>query len=866
MRSLTRSVIFLVLLSCGSLVAESPGSLLKKGMKAEARQDYEAAYNYYKQAYDKRPDDLKYRVPFERTRFLAAATKVRQGQRLRDQGNLTGALEQFAKAVEIDPSNDLAQQEVRHTQEMMKKQAAGQATQEAAPPPPPEDPLREMLDKAQGPVELAPISNPPIVIKADNDSKAIYETIGKLAGINVLFDPDYQSRRVHVDLQGVTLQQALDIVALETRTFWRPVTPNTIFIAADNTGKRRELEQNVIKTFYLGNVATPTDLQDVVNAIRTILEVQRIQQVPSQNAIVVRGTPDQLALAQKMIDDIDKSKPEVVVDVVVAQVRRDKVRQLGLLPPQNATVALQGSNSTTSTTTNPSTGTTTPTTTTNSGSLNFNDLQHLNSTNYAVSIDPLHAQLLFNDNDSKILENPQIRAADGIKATLKIGDRIPVATGSFGTPLGIGTGVGALGVNTQFQYLDVGVNIDITPHVHPDNEISLKISLEISNQNGSSSIGGISQPIISRRTVDHEIRLRDGEMNLLGGILEDTVSNNLSGVPVLGQIPILGRLFSQQDKERHTNEIVFLVVPHIVRGQTLTPLNRKEFDVGTSSGIDLRVVENPPANNGTKPASQVHPAGQAAAPQPTPQAQQFAPGQPQQQFNPAAQQQQQPQQFVPPQQPIQAQPVPSGAGVPGNVQPPGSMPVQQQSQPSTVQQQPGQPVSMQPQSTPSPQSEPQGQQPSSGAAQSSNNPATPGQNGSVTFRLDPAVVAPKEGNSFNVNVLLTGGQDVAGVTLQVAYDPKVLQFGQATSGEFLSRDGQPVPIVQRNDAASGTLQIAAQRPPGAPGVSGDGVVLNLMFTAKGRGASGIVIVSPGARNSQNQPLQALGSQASVNVN
>lgn len=858
MRSLTRSIIFLVLLSCGSMLAESPGSLLKKGEKAEARQDYEAAYNYYKQAYDKRPDDLKYRVPFERTRFLAAATKVRQGERLRDQGNLIGALEQFAKAVEIDPSNDLAQQEVRRTQEMMKKQAAGQATQEAPPPPPPEDPLREMLDKAQGPVELAPISNPPIVIKANNDSKAIYETIGKLAGINVLFDPDYQSRRVTVDLQGVTLQQALDIVALETRTFWRPVTPNTIFIAADNTGKRRELEQNVIKTFYLGNVATPTDLQDVVNAIRTILEVQRIQQVPSQNAIVVRGTPDQLALAQKMIDDIDKSKPEVVVDVVVAQVRRDKVRQLGILPPQNATVALQGSN-TTSTTTTGSTGTTTtPTTTTTGGSLNFNDLQHLNSTNYAVSIDPIHAQLLFNDNDSKILENPQIRAADGIKATMKIGDRIPVATGSFGTPLGIGTGVGALGVNTQFQYLDVGVNIDITPHVHPDNEVSLKISLEISNQNGSSSIGGISQPIISRRTVDHEIRLRDGEMNLLGGILEDTVSNNLSGVPVLGQIPLLGRLFSQQDKERHTNEIVFLVVPHIVRGQTLTSLNRKEFDVGTSSGIDLRIVDTAPANsNGTKPTSQVHPAGQPVLSQPTPQAQQLAPSQPQQQFNPAAQQQQQPQPLVPQQQPNQVQPVPSGAAAPGSL-PPGSMPVQPPPQSSTAQ--------VQPQSTPSPQADPPAQQPSSGAAQPSNNPSTPGQNGSVTFRLDPAVATPAQGNSFNVNVVLTGGQDVAGVTLQVAYDPKVLQFGQATSGEFLSRDGQPVPIVQRNDAASGTLQIAAQRPPGAPGVSGDGVVLNLMFTAKGRGASGIVIVSPGARNSQNQPLQALGSQASVNVN
>ena len=211
--------------------------------------------------------------------------------------------------------------------------------------------MHKRLDESGGPVELAPLSNAPLQALhfAAADTKQIYETLGKLGGVNVLFDPDYQARRLAVDLQGVTVQQAFDIVALESRTFWRPVTPNTIFVAADTQTKRRELEQNVIKTFYLGNVATATDLQDVVNAIRTILEVQRIQQIPSQNAIVVRGTPDQLALAQKMIDDIDKSKPEVIVDVIVAQVRRDRVRQMGILPPQNATVALQGSGATTST-------------------------------------------------------------------------------------------------------------------------------------------------------------------------------------------------------------------------------------------------------------------------------------------------------------------------------------------------------------------------------------------------------------------------------------------------------------------------------------------------------------------------------------
>ncbi|HMC30130.1 MAG TPA: tetratricopeptide repeat protein, partial [Candidatus Angelobacter sp.] len=346
-------------------------------MRAEAQQDYEAAFEFYKAAYQQKPEELKYRVPYERTRMLAAATKVKRGQKLRDQGNLQDALTLFQQAIEVDPSNDLAAQEIRRTQLMMQKAASGPG--EAASSTPPrreeEDPLRKRLENASGPVSLSQIPDVPLsALEMNNeDSKVLYETIGKLANINVLFDPDYTSRRLSLRLQKVNLQEALDILALESRTFWRPVTPNTIFVAQDTQAKRRELEQNVVKTFYLGNVSGPTDLQDIVNAIRTVLEVQRIQQIPSQSAIVIKGTPDQLALASKMIDDIDKSKPEVIVDVIVAQVRRDKLRNLGITPPQNANVTLQGTNTTSS-------GSGGTTSTNSSASLNFNDLQHLNST------------------------------------------------------------------------------------------------------------------------------------------------------------------------------------------------------------------------------------------------------------------------------------------------------------------------------------------------------------------------------------------------------------------------------------------------------------------------------------------------------
>src|SRR5262245_3398088 len=440
MRRVARILAFVLVCSALFAASDSAKTLYKKGVEAEARQDYEAAYNFYNQAIDLKPATLEFRVSYERMRFLAAADKVHRGQKLRDQGQLQEAMELFQQAAAMDPSNDLAAQEIRRTQQMIQKQP-GAAPGAAPTPKPEEDILRQRLQNARPPVVLKEIPETPIsALEMVTDTKTAYETIGKLAGINVLFDPEYTPRQqLPIKLKGVSLQEALDIVALQSRTFWRAVTPNTIFVAQDTQTKRRELEQNVIKTFYLGNVSVPTDLQDIVNAIRTVLEVQRIQQIPSQNAIVIKGTPDQLALAQKMVDDIDKSKPEIIVDVIVAQVRRDKVRNLGILPPQNASVALAGG---VTTTTNNGT-----TTTTNTPNLTINTLEHLNENNFVVTVDPVKAIAALSDANTKVLQSPRIRATDNEKATLKIADKIPVATGSFGTPVGVGAaGVPGLGV------------------------------------------------------------------------------------------------------------------------------------------------------------------------------------------------------------------------------------------------------------------------------------------------------------------------------------------------------------------------------------------------------------------------------------
>jgi general secretion pathway protein D len=608
----------------------------------------------------------------------------------------------------------------------------------------------------------------PITLKVTEKTNVIYETVGKLAGINVLFDPDYAPKQARIELNGVTLEDALEVISFETKTFWRPVTPNTIFVAQDNPAKRKELEQNVIKTFYLSNLSQPTELQDVVNAMRTILEVSRIQQLPSQGAIVVRGTPDQMALAQKLVDDLDKAKPEVLIEVAVMQVSRDKTRKLGISPPTSASVQLQPNVNTTTTTTNTTTNTTNPST----NGINLNTLANLNATDFQVTIPAATATALLGDTNTKLIQNPQIRALDGQKATLKIGDRVPVATGSFQPGIG-GVGINPL-VNTQFQYLDVGVNIDITPRVQAEREISLKLTMDVSAVTSHVSIGGIDQPVIGQRKIENEIRLKDGEVSLLGGMMEDTQTRSLNGIPGLAQIPILKYLFGETDTEHRENEIVFVLIPHIIRGRDTPRDNLDMLDVGTANAIELRRSTSKPA--AVTPVSQTAPAASVAAPQP------------------------------------------QGATPP----------------------------------TPAPPA-PQGAAPQNQAG------------GMGGFLFDPPTLTQAKGSTFTVNVLVSGGQNVYSVPVQLSYDPNQLQVVNVSNGGFLSQDGQAVALVHRDDPATGTLQITATRPPGAGGVSGQGAVVTLTFMAKAPGQSALIITRGGARDPAMQPIAMNGAQAAITI-
>jgi len=772
MRRLLRPALLLSLVALFALplVADKAKDIYAKGQDAEARQQYEQAFDFYKQAYDLKPKDLRYRAAFERIRFEAAASIVHQGQKLRDDGKLDEAVAAFQRALAIDPSLFIAKQELTRTLKMI-NDLKNPPPQAAGPPAG----LEKRVHEAPGPVELAPISNAPITLKLGPDkSDTIYRTIGQLAGVNVLFDPDYTPRPIKVELNGVTLEDALEITALESKTFWRPVTSNTIFVATDNPAKRKELEQSVLKTFYLTNLSQPTELQDVVNAIRAVLDVQRVQQLLSQNALVVRGTPDQIALAEKLVEDLDKARPEVIIDIAVMQVSKDRSHTLGLNPPTSATVTLQSNINTTSTTTGTTTGTgvTTPTVGTGSNGINLNTLGNLNATDFQVTIPSANLSLVMSNSDTKLIQNPQIRALDGQKASLKIGDRVPVATGSFQPGIG-GVGINPL-VNTQFQYLDVGVNIDITPHVHSNGEVTLKITMDVSAVTGQQNIGGISQPIIGQRKIEHEIRLRDGEANLLGGIMEDQQTKSLSGIPGLAQIPILKYLFGQTQQDHSENEIVFAIVPHIIRGTDVNEINQRAIDIGTANAIELRHV--------SKPAPAI---------------------------------------------------TPVSSGQPAN---PSIVPLPQGANPT---------AGRQPAITP--------------------QPAAPNPAANASFLFDPPTIDAVKGNTFAVNLLISGAQNVYSVPVQVNYDPKMLQLVNVSNGGFLSQDGQVVTLVHREDDSVGQSQITATRPPGSGGVSGQGAIVTMTFQAKASGQTPLTVTRGGARDPGLQAITVNGAQAAVTV-
>ncbi len=596
--------------------------LIDQGRAAEDKKDYDKALELYERAVMESPRDSAALLSLRRVRFQAGQAHVDKGQKLRADGKLEEALTEFQKAYAIDPASGIAEQELRRTRQMLdrEKREGEKLKGEERGMTPVERARKEIEDRVASVLpapELKPLSSAPITLTMRNQpAKVLFETVGKLAGINVIMDPDPASamggpqRNMSVEFSNASLEEALDYLAVMTKSFWKPLSANTILVAQDNPTKRRDFEDLVVKVFYLTNTTAAQDLNEIAAAVRGITDIRRLYTCGAQNAIIIRGTVDQVALAEKLIQDMDKPKSEVVVEVVVMEASRSKTRDLASTIMSGTTAGLSSAISFT-----PRNGTTTDTTsddstTTTSTTMSLARLGKLSTGDFSVTMPGGLIKALMTDSRTRILQQPQVRAADGQKASLRIGEKTPIASGSFSSGMSTATGLLA---STQFQFVDVGVNVDIQPKIHGPDEVSLHIELEISSVKERIEIGGVSQPVIGQRKVVHDIRIRDGEVNVLGGLMQGSQTRSTAGLPGLASIPGLKWFFTSRSNTDGDSELLIALIPHIVRAPDISDVNLK----GVAAGTDQSIKLNYAPRKTTAPAEPAKPTAppQAAQPQ-----------------------------------------------------------------------------------------------------------------------------------------------------------------------------------------------------------------------------------------------------------
>ncbi len=838
----------------------------------ELKGNLQKAFDLTSQAVAEDPGDPSYNLQLHRLRFELGVQHVQTGQKLRDAGKLPEALAEFEKGYGIDPASDVAAQEIRRTHEMMDREKDGGAkdgalkkedTSSLTPSAFAKKQQQDRTDALMSVPVLRPLSTDLIDLKMTNKPRTLFETLGKVAGINVTFDPDYNTQQtmtqpVQIDLSRTTVESALDQLSLQTKSFWKPLTPNTIFVSIDNRNNRTQFTDQVVKIFYLSNTTTAQEIQEILTVLRTVVDVQKVFNYSAQNALVVRCDADVMALVEKLISDLDKPRAEVLVDVLVMQVSSTYIRNLGagLANGINATASFQprpgittpgvqaASTATSSTTTATTATTTTPTTSSGSGSsIPFSELGHISSADYSISNLPgAQFEAMLTDSSTRVLQAPQIRAADNTKASINIGDKIPIATGSFQSAVGA---VGALpAANTQFSFQDVGVNVEITPQIHDNNEISLAVTLDVSAVKDRIDVGGVSQPEITQNKLTANIRLREGEVNLIGGLITDSVSKALTGFPGLAHIPLLGRLFSNEDYEKDKEELVIALIPHIVRGKDITATNLKGVASGSQSQIKVSYDTARFANAANAPSPVAPAAGSLPATAPA-----TAPVGGVLSTSPNA---------------AGAAPVPSASGAAiqsGSLPGVPAIPVVPRP-PANVLPATAPPASAPPATAPPATAPPLGIRGMNAPPMAAPAPPV---GGPARIALQPSTSTAKLNAAVTMTVYAENVVNLADVAAQLQYNPKILRVTNITLGDLPGRNLAPPELTKNVLDDVGRADMRVSRGSNGGTISGSGSLFTIVFQAIGTGNSAVTLSSFALRNADGPAAASTPSPASVIV-
>jgi general secretion pathway protein D len=574
-----------LVVACLLLASCASSGALQTAQLAEQQQDYDLAVAEYMKAARAKPDDRAIRLSLDRAKLRASQEHVNRARRHLSTNHTEEALIEFQLAAELNPANGDIQAELRALRTQLRTKIAtdreGRTTLEALI----KDSLAAPLPGADVPTD---VTLPDTLVFRDASARDIFTAIGKFSNLSVVFDPAFRDQPVSIDLRQATIDQALSSLASSTRHFWRVTAPRTVAIVPDTAAKRREYEEEVVRTFFLSNA----DLKETVDVLRIVVDARRLAPTAATNAITIKDTPERVAAAGRIITALDKARPEVVIDVELLEVDRTRLRDYGLQvasPTENPT-GIDGQVSV-------------------GDSLTLRDLRNLTSSDVLLTNLPgLFYRLLKTDSNTRTLANPQLRTSEGMPAQARFGERVPVPVTTF-APIAAG------GVQTQpitsFNYENIGVNIDITPRTHHDDDVSLAVKIEVSSISGT---GFGNLPTFGNRSINTVIRLRDGETNMLAGLIRDEERKVLSGVPGLSDIPVIGRLFAFNRTQVQETDIILTLTPHIVRVLDLTDADVRAFKVGRDTGAATALdVPTPPA-----PRPPQNDDAPAAAPAPQP--------------------------------------------------------------------------------------------------------------------------------------------------------------------------------------------------------------------------------------------------------
>jgi general secretion pathway protein D len=607
MRSASARRAAAALLALAALAGCAARSAYRQGLQEGQRGNWDVAVARLTKAFDSDPENISYRIALENARSQASRMHHVEARKRLAADDLAGAVDSLEIASKYDPGNksaadDLAivRKKLREREDAKQQLAQFEAARQRA--------------RSQLPVPvLSPRSPVPISINfSDQSLEKVFETIGKLAGVNVLFDEQFRDKKVGVRLSGVTFQEALDQICLVNRLFYKVLDQNSIIVVPESPAKRRSYDEVLVQTFYLQNA----EVNEAVTVIKQIAGVSKAQASPALGAITVVATPDKMAAIERVLAAHDKARGEVMVQVEILEVNRNNLKRYGLSLSNyeaSATLSPTGAEGELA-----------------SGFTNARAhlLSSLNVADFVVSIpSTLLAQFLQTESTVRILASPRLRAAEGKKTALKIGTEVPVPVTTF-TATAVGNST--FSPATSFQYRNVGINLELEPKVNAGGEIFLGMTAEFSLLGEDRNVGTAAAPLVVptflTRNVTGTLRLKDGETSLIGGLLNQREADSFRGALGLRNVPLLNKLLGANSKTQDETEILISITPHLVRAPKVTEEDLRAFSFGTEEvarvpgARPLFGPELEPAPDTAPPAPAAAGPAPTPAPGPTPEA------------------------------------------------------------------------------------------------------------------------------------------------------------------------------------------------------------------------------------------------------